>query len=63
MCLYKQDSKYAYGPKICKNSEYDKALNMTGISDYASITQRSGYARICLGRVLNMPWILNMVGF
>ena len=36
---------------ICQNSEY------------SSVTQRSGYARICLDRVLNISRVLNMPGF
>ena len=28
-----------------------------------SITQRSEYARICLDRVLNISWVLNIRGF
>ena len=32
-------------------------------SQYASITERSEYARICLGKVLNIFWILNIPGF
>ena len=47
MRLYKQDSEYASGPK------YAKILNMSGV------TRCSGYARICLDRVLN----ISMPGF
>ena len=32
-------------------------------SQYASVTQRSEYAKICLDRVLNISWALNMSGF
>ena len=32
-------------------------------SQYASVTQRSEYARIYLDRVLNIFWVLNMPGF
>ena len=32
-------------------------------SQYASVTQCSAYARICLDRVLNRSWTLNMPGF
>ena len=32
-------------------------------SQYASVTQRSKYARICLDKALNIPWVLNMPGF
>ena len=42
---------------------YTKILNMTKGSQYASGTQRSGYARIYLGRFPNIWWILNMLGF
>ena len=47
ICLNKQDSEYACGPK------YAKILNATNFwiwqgSQYASVTQRSEYARICL---------------
>ena len=58
MCLYKQDSEYALGPK------YAKILNMAKFwiwqaSQRASVTQRSEYTRICLNKVLNMAmfWI------
>ena len=62
MCLNKLDSKYALGPK------YTKILNLAKFwiwqgSQYASVTQRSDYARICLSRVLNISWVLNMLGF
>ena len=30
---------------------------------YASVTQRSEYARTCLDRVLNISYILNLSGF
>ena len=30
---------------------------------YTSVTQRFEYARICLGRVLNISYVLNMPGF
>ena len=32
-------------------------------SECASITHRSGYARVCFDRVLNVSWVLNMLGF
>ena len=62
MRLYKQDSEYTSGPK------YDKILNIAKFwiwqgSQCASVTQRSGYARMCLDRVLNIYWVLNMLGF
>ena len=67
MWLNKQDSEYAYGPK------YTNILNMAKFwtwqgSQYASVSQRSEYVRICLVdrdlniyRVLIMPvfWIWN----
>ena len=62
MCLYKQDSEYTSGPTCAK------ILNMANLwmwqgSKYASITQRSARAIICLDRVLNIPWVLNMLWF
>ena len=62
MWLYKQDSEYASGPK------YAKILNMAKFwiwqgCQYANITQRSEYARICLGKILNVSSVLNMPGF
>ena len=62
MCLYKQDSEYALGLR------YAKVLNMEKFwirqcSQYASVTQSSGYAGMCLDRVLNISWALNMLGF
>ena len=36
MCLYKQDSEYASGPRCAK------ILNMARFSQYASVTHRSG---------------------
>ena len=53
MCLYKQDSEYALVPK------YAKILNMFKLRiwqgpQYASVTQRSDYARTCLERSLNI---------
>ena len=61
MCLYKQDSENASDPKYARVlnvafSEYGRVLNMP-------VTQRSEYARICLDRVLNISWVLNMPGF
>ena len=32
-------------------------------SEYASVTQSSEYAIICLDRVLNISWVLNMSWF
>ena len=62
MCLSKHDSEYASG------SIHAKLLNMVKLwiwqgSQYASVTQRSEYARICLHKALNIPWVLNMPGF
>ena len=42
---------------MCQNSEYGKVLNIAGFSICYSVTQRSGYARICLDRVLNLGMI------
>ena len=56
MCLNEQDSGYPLGPK------YAKILNMAGFS-ICKFIQRSQYARICLDRALNIPWVLNMPGF
>ena len=42
---------------------YTKILNMAKGSQYTNGKQRSGYPRIYLGRVLNIWWILNMLGF
>ena len=60
-CLYKQDSKYVLGAK------YAKILNMAKFwiwqdSQYASVTQRSECARICLD-IPNISWVLNTPGF
>ena len=55
------------GPQI-QNFEYEKVLNLQG-SEYASVTQRSEYAKICLDSVLNYTSvskyarILTMAGF
>ena len=57
MCLYKQDSEYAWGPK------YAKILNMAGFSTICSVTQRSEYVTICLDRVMNISQVLDMPGF
>ena len=34
-----------------------------GSSQYASVTQHSEYARVCLDRVLNINWVLYMLGY
>ena len=62
MYLDKQDSEYASGPK------YAKILNMAKFyiwqgSQYANVLQRSEYPRICLDKVLNIAWVLNIPGF
>ena len=44
MCLDKQDSEYASGPK------YGKILNMPQGSQYRSVPWPFEYARICLDR-------------
>ena len=62
MSLNKQDSEYAEGPKYAKNLNTEK-FGIWQISQYASVTQRSEYVRICLGRVMNISWVLNMPGF
>ena len=48
--------------------KYVKILNIAKFwiwhgCQYASITQRSEYARICFVRVLNISWVLNMPGY
>ena len=53
MCLYKRYSEWASAPR------YAKILNMAKFwlwqgSQYANVTQRSEYARLCLDRVLNI---------
>ena len=63
-------SEYAW---ICLNKQ-DYALNMHRVlnmlkfwiwqgSQYASVTQPSEYARICLDRVLNISRVLDIPGF
>ena len=44
MCLYKQDSKYASGPKYAKilnmaNSEYGRVLNMKELHRVLNMSQ------------------------
>ena len=61
LALYYYYHYYALGPK------YAKILNMAKLciwqgSQYASATQRSEYARVCL-RVLNTSGVQNMPGF
>ena len=62
MCLNTQGSEYSLGPKHAKILNMGKFGIWQG-SQHASVTQRLEYARICLGRVLNKSWILNMPGF
>ena len=62
MCLCKLDYEYASGPK------YAEILNMIKFwiwkgSQYANVTQHSEHARICLGKVLNISYVLNMPQF
>ena len=54
MCLYKQNSEYASGPKYLKSLNMEKFLILQG-SQHASVTQCSEYGRICLDRVLSIP--------
>ena len=49
-------------------SKHAKILNVAKVliwqaSQYASVTQRSEYTRICLGRVLNISRVIYMPGF
>ena len=62
MCIYKQDSEYASGPKYVKLLNMAKPLILQG-SQYANLTQRSEYARLCHDRVPNISWVPNMPGF
>ena len=62
ICLHKQDYQYASGPKYVKILNVTKSWISEG-SQYASVEQRSEYFRICLDRVLNICWVLNMPGF
>ena len=62
MSLNKQDSEYAEGPKYAKILNTEK-FRIWQSSQYASITQHSEYARICLGQVINISWVLNIPGF
>ena len=48
-----QSSEYAFGLK------YAKILD----SQYANVTQRSKYGRICLDSVLNISRVLSVLGF
>ena len=58
----KQDSEYASGPKFPKILNMAKFWILLG-SQYASVTQRSEYTRICLDKVRNILSVLNMSGF
>ena len=62
MSLNKQNFENALGPKYVKLLNMGKLWIWQG-SQYASVTQRSEYARICLHKALNIPWVLNMPGF
>ena len=62
MCLYKQDSEHASGPKCAKILNMAKFSMCQGFQ-YASDTQRSRYGRIYLDRVLNISWVQNMLEF
>ena len=62
MCLDKQDSEYASGPKYAKIVNMAKLWIWQG-SQYGSVTQRFEYASVCLDKVLNISWVLNMPGF
>ena len=44
---------------VCQNLEYDKIMNMTGLSICERYTT---YTRICLDTVLNISWVLNIPG-
>ena len=60
MCLNKKDSEYSLGPTCAKILNMAKFWISHG-SQYASITQPSEYARICLDRILNISWVLSWV--
>ena len=62
MSLNKRNVENALGSKYVKLLNMGKFWIWQG-SQYASVTQRSEYARICLHRALNIPWVLNMPGF
>ena len=62
MRLYEQDSKYTLVPKYAKFLNVVKFWIWQG-SQYANVTQRSEYARICLERVQNVFEVINMPGF
>ena len=62
MSLNKQNFENALGPKYVKLLNMGKFWIWQG-SQYASVTQRSEYARICLNRVLNLSSVLNIPGF
>ena len=53
MCLNKQDSEYALGPKYAEIPNMAKFW-IWQVSQLASIAQRSEYAKIFLDRVLNL---------
>ena len=59
MCLNKQDFEYASSPKLAEILNMAKFWFWQGFQD-ASFTQPNEYARICLNRVLNISWVLNI---
>ena len=62
MCIYKQDSEHAPGPKHAKILNIAKFW-IWQVSQYASVRQLSWYAWVCLERAPNLSWVLNMLGF
>ena len=61
-CPYKQDPEYASRPNYAKIPKTTNFRIWQG-SEYASVTQRSEYAKICLDRVLNIILVANMSEF
>ena len=53
MSLNEKDSEYVSGTKYTKILDTEKFGTWQG-SQYASVTERSEYARICLDRVMNI---------
>ena len=62
MCLLKTGSEYALSPKYAKVLNMAKSWIWQG-SQYASVTQCSEYAIICLDRALNICWVPSIPGF
>ena len=62
MCLNKQNFEYALGLKHVNILDV-AMLWIWQCYQYARVTQRSEYVRICFDRVLNISWVLNMAGF